>query len=176
MAKKLPKEINILIDELTDNDHESVKSSSKLQFGKLFLWAYSAKYASRLDVWDKLPLVIFLGFDGKLIHGINLHYIPFLKRIQFMKMLQGQGNKIKYKDIKKAWQSAKLPVAYARLAYRCYLPSHIQSNIKIFEDHEDQMRIVKNVLPIFEKKSRTQVARDIEKALSKQRKNIKSKK
>ena len=171
---KLPKEVTRLIDDITNEDHESVKSGSQLKLGNLYLYAYDAKTKAKLEVWDSLPLVVLLGVPhGRYMLGINLHYIPYLKRIQFMKNIQAKGTKIRYNDIGKAWKDAKLPLSYAHLAIRKYLVSHIKSNIKIFDDHDDQMKIVKNVLPMFEKQNMSTVYRNIEKALSKHRKNLK---
>lgn len=176
MAEKLPKEVSFLIDTVTSNDYESVKPGTKLRLGNLFLYVYDAKHKAKLEVWDTLPLVVLLDIpQGKYILGLNLHYIPYLKRIQFVKILQAQRTRIKYIDIAKAWQKAEIPRAYANLAIRKYLVNHIRSNIKIFEDPEDQMKIVKNVLPIFKKQDMTRVYRDIEKKLSRQRKEIKKK-
>jgi hypothetical protein len=174
---KLPSEVTALIDIVTDEDHESVKKGSQLKLGNLYLYVYDAKHKSTLPVWDKLPLVILLGVPhGKYITGINMHYIPYLKRIQLMNQIQATKGRIKYDDIAKAWQKAKVPKAYLALALRKYLVSHIKSNIKIFEDKEDQMMIVKNVLPMFEKQNMNKVYQDIEKALSKQRKKSRQKK
>lgn len=174
---KLPKEVTALIDVVTDEDHESVKSGSQLKLGMLYLYVYDAKHKSTLPVWDKLPLVVLLGVPhGKYLTGINLHYIPYIKRIQFMKAIQKKGGKVKYDDIAKAWKEAKIPAAYAALAIRKYLVNHIKSNIKIFEDADDQMKIVKNVLPMFEKQSMNTVYKNIEKELAKQRKKSRAKK
>jgi hypothetical protein len=176
MAQKLPKEVLNLIDAVTTDDYESVKSGTQLKLGRLYLWVYDAKHKSKLEVWDQLPLVILLGIPkGKYILGVNLHYIPYLNRIQFMKQLQARGTRLKYSDIKKAWKAAKIPGAYAALSIRKYLVSHIKSNIKIFDDEKDQMEIVKNVLPMFEKQSMSTVYRNINKQVVKQRKKTKEK-
>ena len=171
MATKLPKEVSHLIDEVTKEDHQSVKSGSRLRLGNLYLWYYpDPKTKAKLDVYDQLPLVILLDIpSGKYILGINLHYIPWTKRLQFIKSLQSKGTKIKYSDIRKAWRNAKIPTAYANLAIRKYLVNRIASNIRIFEEPDDQYNIVKNVLPEFKKKQMAQVYRDIEKELKRQR-------
>jgi len=171
MAVKLPKEVTTLIDAVTNDDYESVKSGSKLRLGNLYLYWYDAKYADKLEVWDQLPLVVLLDIpDGKYVLGINLHYIPYTYRLQFMKSIQAKGTKIKYADIVKAWKNAKIPGAYASLAIRKYLISHIKSNVKVFESPEDQYEIVKNVLPYFQKKAMSAVYKEINQKLAKQRK------
>jgi hypothetical protein len=175
MAKKLPKQVQTLIDEITKEDAEIVKPGKKLKLSNLYLYYYpDPKTKAKLDVYDTLPLIVLLDVpDGKYVLGINLHYIPYLKRLQFMKGLMGKGTKIKYSDIQKAWKDAKIPNAYANLAIRKYLVNRIASNIRVFEDPEDQYRIVKEVLPDFKKKSMPQVYRDIEKQLTRQRKKNK---
>ncbi len=171
MAKKLPKEVNYLIDKVTTEDHESVRPGTRLHMGDLFLYFYDAKYKSVLDVWDQLPLIILLDIPhGKYILGINIHFIPWTYRIQFIKNIRTKGNRIKYRDIVKAWKKAKIPEAYAKLAIRKYLVSHIKSNIKIFTDEDDQLEIVKNILPKFKKKSMSQTYKDIENKIKQQRK------
>ena len=177
MAKKLPKEINTLIDAVTSEDHESVKSGTKLKLGNLFLFAYDAKHKATLEVWDKLPLIVLLDIPGgKYILGINTHFIPYTFRIKFIKNLQNKNMKIKYKDVLKAWKGANIPGAYLKYAIRKYLVSHIQSNIKIFDDAEDQLEIIRNVLPIFAKKSASQTYKDIDKNIKIQRQKLKAKK
>lgn len=168
---KIPSEITVLIDAVTKEDHESVKSVSNLKLGKLYLFYYpDPKTKDKLEVYDQLPLVILLDVpDSKYLLGINLHYIPYLNRLNFIKNLQSKGLKIKYNDIVKAWKAAKIPGAYANLAIRKYLINRIASNVKIFDDPKDQYEIVRNILPIFKKKQMDQVYKDIQKAVVKQR-------
>jgi hypothetical protein len=171
MAVKLPPEVSTLIDFVTNDDIESVKSGSKLKLGNLYLWVYQAKYANELEYWDQLPLVVLLDIPGgKYILGINTHYIPYTYRLQFMKGIQSKGTKIRYADIIKAWKAAKIPTGYAALAIRKYLISHIKSNIRVFESKEDQYEIIKNVLPHFKKKQMSAVYKEINKKLAAQRK------
>ncbi len=170
---KLPREVSYLIDKVTNEDHESVKSSKQIKPGKLYLFAYDPKHKATLEVWDQLPLIIFLQYRNNLLNAINLHFIPYTYRIQFLKKLQTKSGIVKYKDLASAWKSTNIPNAYAYMSYRSYLISHIKSNIKIFEDLDDQLEIVRNILPQFKKKSMGQTYRDINKRLSKQRKKNK---
>ena len=175
--KKLPKQISTLIDAITNNKIQSVKPGAKLQLGNLLCWVYNAKTKATLPVWDKLPLVILLDIPKrKYILGINVHFIPWTYRINFVKSLQANGTKVKYKDIKRAWQEAKIPGAYASLAIRKYLLNRIQSNIKIFRDPKDQMEIVKNVLPDFQKMPMAATYKAIDKRIKAQRQKNKAKK
>jgi hypothetical protein len=174
--QKLPKEINTLIDTITSDDFESVKPGTKLKLGNIFLYVYDAKHKATLEVWDKLPLVVLLNIPkGKYILGINIHFIPWSYRIKFIKNLQTKNMKIKYKDVLKAWQKAQIPGVYLKYALRKYLVNRIQSNIKIFENPEDQLEIVKNVLPEFVKKSASQTYNDIDKRIRLMKKRLKNK-
>ncbi len=168
---KLPKEINTLIDVITSEDHESVKPGTKLKLGNLFLYAYDPKHKAILEVYDKLPLIVLLGIPkGKYIIGINLHFIPWTYRISFIKSIQNKNFRVKYIDILKAWKKAKIPGSYLKLAIRKYLVNRIQTNIKIFDNPEDQLKIVKEVLPDFAKKSASQTYKDIDKRIRAQKK------
>jgi hypothetical protein len=176
MSAKLPSEVNALIDMITNDDIESVKSSSKLSLGNLYLWAYDPKHKATLEMYDTLPLVILLGVPkGQYILGINLHYIPWTYRINFLTSIQAKGTKVKYKDIIKAWKTAKIPGSYAVLAIRKYLVSHIKSNIRIFDNLEDQLEVTRNVLPHFEKKSMSAVYKIINNKLKSHRQKLKTK-
>ena len=175
MAKKLPKEVINLVNEITNDDHESVKPGTKLSLGNLFLFYYpNPKYASKLDVFDQIPLIILLDIpSSKHILGINLHYFSWSQRLAFLKYLQSKRMRIKYSDIVKALKSAKVPVALANYAIRKYLINRIASNVKIFENPEDQYEIVKNILPIFKKKTMSQVYKDIDKKFKAHKKKAK---
>lgn len=172
---KLPKEVQVLLDKIYDEDIETVRATRKLQLGRLYLWGYDPKFKKSLPVYDVLPLGILLSYNAKYFWMINIHYIPYLRRIQFMRIIMEElksGKKLKYKTIKKAWMSAQIPMAYARLAFRCYLISHVKTNLKMF-DYDNYAPVVKNVLPIFKKQSKATVYKNIERELSKHRKKLK---
>lgn len=175
---KLPKEIDFLISEITREDAESVNSSSKLRLGRLYLWYYpDPKYKDKLEVYDQIPLVMLLDVpDGKYILGLNLHYIPWTYRINFLKLIQAKGMKIKYADVAKAWKQASIPYGFLSLAIRKYLINRIRSNIRIFSDPEDQLNVARNVLPLFKKQNMNSVYKDINKKLAAQRAKVKQSK
>jgi hypothetical protein len=118
-------------------DIPKIKPSAykRARFGFPMLFKYSPKWASTLPYYDVHPMPILLAKypDGFL--GLNIHYLPWAKRLQLADRLVRSAknkNRISYGQIKRAWQSLKLPVGYSYLIIRRYLVSHIQTNIAVF--------------------------------------------
>lgn len=173
--KKLPKEIQFLLDKIYDEDIEIVDPKRKLLRGNLYLYGYDPKHKDTLEVYDVLPLGILLDISSKYVWMINVHYIPYLKRIQFVRLIMEKlagGSRLKYKDIKKAWNKAEIPHAYARLAFRQYIIKRIQTKMRMF-DEDNYKAVVQNVLPEFKKQNMDTVYRNIEKKMKAQRKALK---
>ena len=152
------------MDKIYSNeDIETVKRGKRLLLGKLYMYVYDPKYKDTLPYYDILALIVLTSFKPPYINGFNIHYIPFLNRLQFMKSVMQKlknGKKLKYKDIKRAWQKAKLPERLVKYAYRTYLISHIRSNIKVF-DYDDYYPIVKETSGKFKKLQDAAIFRDI---------------
>jgi hypothetical protein len=127
------------------------KGRGGAKLGHLYLMSYDPKWKEQLPFYDVLPLFILLGRSDDRFFGINIHYLPWTYRIQLVRrLLSATKNKkrLKYLDIKKAWVSAKIPMAYAYLCFRSYLFNHIRSNIaEIPLDNYDA--VVKTIRPKF---------------------------
>jgi hypothetical protein len=167
---KLPKQIQFLLQKISDEDIPTIKRGKRMRLGDLYLYTYFPKHASTLPYYDILPTIVLLGMDGKYLHAINMHYIPYLQRLQLIKAIEqkrSKGVRLQYKHIKAAWRSLNLPKAYMYLAYRTYLISHITSNIKWFEagDEPTWTKVLQNIGPRFKKKSNSAVIRDIQKKM-----------
>ena len=147
---ELPKEVSNLLGKLYDNNIETVTKSKRLVYGNIYLFGYLPKMKSELPYWDALPMIMLLDRGGGSILGINLHYIPWINRMQFVKRVMAVGRRIRYEDIKKAWNSAKIPGAFAYLSIRRYLLPHIKTNIKVF-GKDNWEPAVKNIMPKFKK-------------------------
>jgi len=164
---KLPKQISNLIDEITKSDYEVVKKSRKIHLGTMALYYYpTPKTASTLEVYDQLPYVFILGGGGGYLWGLNVHYFDWSQRLKFMKYLNSKKGNLRYKDVKKAFQSGSIPLGMANYCFRKYLVSHIKSNIRLFdikdnEEFKDAYSIAKEVLPVFKGKKDSQVFKDI---------------
>lgn len=102
--------------------------------GKVYAFAYDAKHKATLPFWDKYPLIVFLGFSNsskagtKLMHGLNMHYIPPKARQQFLEDLLKQ-----YASTKVLSNSTTLKIDWSKVKgfpgsdkmIKAYLPSHV---------------------------------------------------
>lgn len=136
--RKFPKDVQMLFDKLYKGvDIPKIKPSKvkRALFGFPMMFKYSPKHASTLPYYDILPMPILLNKlpDGFL--GLNIHYLPWAKRLQLAdRLVRASKNRkrITYPQIKRAWNSLRLPMGYANLIIRRYLTSHIQSDIAVF--------------------------------------------
>ena len=136
--RKFPKDIQILFDKLYQGEKIPKIKPGKIaraHFGFPMMFKYSPKTASTLPYYDVLPMPILLAKypDGFL--GLNIHYLPWSKRLQLAdRLVRASKNRkrITYPQIKRAWNSLRLPAGYSYLIIRRYLTSHIQSDIAVF--------------------------------------------
>jgi hypothetical protein len=138
--------------------------------------AYDPKWKKELPFYDVIPLYILMARSGDRCWGINIHYLPWTYRIQLAKKLvQATKNKkrLKYKDIRDAWISAKIPLAYAYMCIRCYLYSHIRSEI-IEVNYDNYQKIVQDIHPKFKKEDEMTIIKYIMWKFNTHKKNVKS--
>lgn len=173
---KLPADVRLLLDKIYDEEIETVRTKRRLLLGRMYLFAYpNPKTEAKLPWFDALPLVILFGANKKYLWGINVHHIPWTYRVNFVKKLMARlesGKRLTYRDVKNAWQSARVPNAFAYLAYRTYLVSLIPTNLKMF-DHENWKPVTTKVLQKYEKKSDKYIYQEINNALKQQRRKSK---
>lgn len=109
----------------------------KPQVGRIYTFAYDAKYKDTLPYWDVFPLIICLGDSetkagNKVMMGLNLHYVTPKARQQFLEALLRQyastptlSNKtrlkIKWSDVKGMRGSDHM--------IKAYLPGHIRTKL-----------------------------------------------
>lgn len=158
----LPRQITQLLDQVQDKKIKSV-NPGKLRLGYLYLMVYNPKWKKELPFYDILPLFFVLGRQGDRVLGVNIHYLPYTFRVNLAKkLMQATKNRhrITYQDIKKAWQSAKVPAGFAMVCIRSYLYNHIMSEIKQF-DWESYKVAVQNVMPRFKKEAETRIYKTI---------------
>lgn len=165
MSGQLPKDIELLLNKLYRNkDIPVVRPGSKqMKLGYPLLFKYDAKWKSILPYWDALPLSIPIAKYGNGFLGINLHFVPWSRRIQLANSIikkTKNKNRVTYPDLKAAWKSSKLPEALAMLCIRRYLYSHVRSHLKSF-DWETYSEAVRDVRPKFIKKSEKFILSDI---------------
>lgn len=163
----LPKEVLKLIAIIDKEDHETVKtvtSPNKLKLGHLYIMAYSPKWKSVLPFYDILPMFMILGKSGDRVLALNFHYLPYTWRksivSKLMKKLAQKKRALKYKDVKQALESAKVPDGYLYMCIRTYLYSHIVSKVKEF-DSQNYLLVLENVMPRFKKETEEKIYKSL---------------
>jgi hypothetical protein len=156
--RKFPKDIQMLFDKLYKGAKIPKIKPSKIKrayFGFPMMFKYSPKTAASLPYYDVLPMPIMLAKypDGFL--GLNIHYLPWAKRLQLAdRLVRATKNRkrITYSQIKQAWNSLRLPAGYSYLIIRRYLTTHIQSDIAVF-DWDNYRQAAVNIPGKWRKKS-----------------------
>lgn len=162
MAGTLPVQIQKLLDVIEKENKEivdTVKNPMKAKLGYMYLMTYSPKWSAQLPFYDVLPLFVLIGKSGDRFLGLNLHYLPFLFRVNLARKLMKMTSwkkRIQYKDVVEAIRSAKVPEGLLYLCIRSYLYSHIRSEIKEFHSQNFEMAI-QEVMPRFKKETETQI-------------------
>ena len=180
----LPAEVLNLIKLIDKEDHETVNtvsSPNKMRLGEMFLYVYSPKFKDDkkvLPYYDTLPLIILLGKGGDRMLGINVHYIPWTWRVKLVRDMMkavGGGHRVRYRDIKNAIKSAKIPSAIMYYALRTYLYGHIRSEVKNFDSQNFELAL-QNVMPKFQRKTDTYIYKEMLSKLYKKTGGIRKKK
>ena len=52
-----------------------------------YMYSYDAKHKARLPVWDRFPVILYLGPIPNGFEGINIHYIPQEARMVLLKQI-----------------------------------------------------------------------------------------
>lgn len=110
---------------------------TKPEVGKIYAYAYDAKYKKELPYWDRFPLIIYLGSytskaGNKIMLGLNLHYIPPRARQAFLEELLPRANTdvITNKTrLKINWSMVK-GMRGSNQMIKAYLPNRIKSSMK----------------------------------------------
>lgn len=112
--------------------HKIVKPSP----GRLYTFAYDAKYKDTLPYWDRFPLIVFLGTgkskaDNTVYYGLNLHYAPPRARQEFLEELLKRGfgttDRLSNKTtLKIKWSNVKGMRGVDQMI-KAYLPGHLKS-------------------------------------------------
>ena len=109
---------------------------TKPEVGKIYAYAYDAKYKNELPYWDRYPLMIYLGsYKAKngntLMLGLNLHYIPPRARQAFLEELLPRANTDTISNktrLKINWGMVK-GMRGSNQMIKAYLPNRIKGSI-----------------------------------------------
>lgn len=110
------------------------KNTPSVLPGYMYLFQYDPKYKDTLPYWDKYPLVLpFNKYKNGFI-GLNLHYAPYMYRIQLIDELLNinQQNINDVRKLKMSWGliSASAQSSVAQVCIHRYLFSHVQTPFK----------------------------------------------
>lgn len=150
-------------DLYLNKDIKKVKKSEirKVRLGNPVMFVYNAKTKATLPYWDAVPMSIVLARYADGFLGLNIHYLPWAKRLQLADRLvraTKNKNRITYPDIKRAWAGLKIPIGWSYLIIRRYLTSHIKGNIAVFT-WEDYRKSAVNINGSWKKASEQSVFR-----------------
>lgn len=118
---------------------QTVRGKSVTQFkpGAIYTYVYDAKHKDTLPYWDKFPLIVSLGTSTtkngiKLMHGLNLHYVPPRARQEFLEALLIHATTKKQVSVstrlKINWDMVK-GMKGSRNMIKAYLPQNIRGKI-----------------------------------------------
>lgn len=118
------------------NDASRIRSNAFV--GRMYFFAYDAKYKDVLPVWDKFPLVLPMEIYDDGFLGLNLHYLDPGNRLVLLDKLHDFINNDKYDDTTRFRLSYDLLSKSRRysLIQPCikrYLSEHIVSSLIYIE-------------------------------------------
>lgn len=126
--------------------------------GSIYAYIYDAKHKDTLEYWDRFPLIIFLGTSTtkhgvKLIHGLNLHYVPPRARQEFLEQL------LIFSNTKTITSKTRLNIDWSRVKsfkgaekmIKAYLPGNIKGRMTEI-DPQDWANVVYMPLQSFQSK------------------------
>jgi hypothetical protein len=129
--------------------------------GRMIMFFYDPKLANSLPYYDRFPLVIPLEIYNDGFLGINLHYLPPMRRAQLLDAILNIYDNQHMDERRKLIMSYNLLRAYtrSRLYVPCikrYLYTHMRSRFYMVAPEDWQMAVL---LPTerFEKASKTRV-------------------
>lgn len=122
-----------------DKIKQTVRGKTATQFkpGSIYTYVYDAKHKDTLPYWDKFPLIISLGTSTtkngiRLMHGLNLHYVPPRARQEFLEDLlvhaTTKKNVTKTTRLKINWDMVK-GMKGSRHMIKAYLPQNIKGAV-----------------------------------------------
>ena len=100
--------------------------------GKMYLFAYDAKWKDKLPYWDMFPLIFPFKVKGDRVWGINLPYLPIPLRAALMDELYTLvDNRVKNDNKKKLRLSYEILNGAARFkAFRPCIKSYLKSHFR----------------------------------------------
>ncbi len=133
-SKEATKWFTDSVEDLKKPKGKPLYKDSMPKIGNLYLYAYDPKYKDKLPFYDMFPLTFPIEFYKEGFLGINMHYLPYMQRVNLMTALQSIANNNKYNDTTKLNISYELLSRYANqfkgyeTCLKKYLYSHVRSS------------------------------------------------
>lgn len=111
-------------------------SPANIKPGQLIMFGYFPKGHDTLPMFDKFPLVLPFGIDGKHFIGLNIHYMAPMYRTAILdKLLKAANNKMLTDRLRlqTSWEILKSATDSKRLNFsvKQYLWGHVKTNFII---------------------------------------------
>lgn len=132
--------------EFSEEENKN-KNFNTITIGKMFMFAYDAKYKDTLPFFDQFPLVIPFEFSNQGFMGLNLHYLPPGARASLLDALISTMNNDKYNDttvLQISYQLLKQSSTKFSGFQNCvkkYLFGHVKSQFK-YIDPKDWQKVI----------------------------------
>ena len=108
-------------------------------YSNIFYYEYSPiSEPSKLPLFDRFPLVIFLEIHGQTATGINLHWIPVPLRVKFVALIMEMQAKSFNKNMFRLWYNMikyNPALSFTLIAIRKYYISHCY-NVQVIPSSE----------------------------------------
>lgn len=116
------------------NDPNAIKAD-KVKIGRMYMFAYDAKWKDKLPYWDAFPLIFPIDFKKDGFLGINLHYLPPILRAKLMDELYTKADRKDYNEITRLKISYEILSSASRFklfrpCIKRYLYSHVKSQFR----------------------------------------------
>lgn len=121
---------SVYIDRMSKNMQD--RMTTKLQYGRMYMFWYDAKWKKELPYWDRFPLIFPIDPAEGGFYGINMHYLPYMARAKLMDALYTTLNNKAMDDTTKLKINYGILKSAAKFRYfkpciKHYLTTHVQS-------------------------------------------------
>ena len=114
---------------LTDT---ALEPTTKTMAGSMYMYMYDPKHKKDLPYYDRFPLTVFMAGNKKGFSGLNLHYLPYNVRAQFLDELMALapgkvGDTTRIRNLRYDLISGARKYKEFKPCFKNYLSSHVKS-------------------------------------------------
>lgn len=106
--------------------------TSKTMVGSMYMYMYDPKTKEDLPYYDRFPLTILMSGTKKGFTGLNLHYLPYPTRAQFLDELMAlapgkMGDTTRIRNLRYELIAGARKYKEFKPCFKQYLSSHVKS-------------------------------------------------